>query len=232
MPFQTALILKIDHKQDPLNTAVNWLNENFQLSLDQSSIVNQPNITLVNQAGESIKIEEIRQIKEQLSYGAYQHSQLRFFIFLYAHNTTIPAQNALLKTIEEPPKNTQLIFITPYPEKLLDTVKSRCTLVIAPENLSTKTITTDVIRDEYFKITTSNPGQKITLAGLYKEREAALILCQELLAFLHSELTNQTNVLTLKQVTHNSFRILETIAQLEKNGNVSLALENCFFELL
>lgn len=36
------------------------------------------------------------------------------------------AQNAMLKTLEEPPARTYLILITPYPQRLTPTIRSRC----------------------------------------------------------------------------------------------------------
>src|SRR5205807_8004030 len=42
---------------------------------------------------------------------------------------TPEAQNALLKTLEEPPGNTQLYLTTPSAESFLPTVRSRCHLI-------------------------------------------------------------------------------------------------------
>ena len=42
---------------------------------------------------------------------------------------TIEAQNALLKTLEEPPEYAIIILITSNKESLLDTIKSRCEII-------------------------------------------------------------------------------------------------------
>ena len=42
---------------------------------------------------------------------------------------TIEAQNALLKTLEEPPEYAIIILITSNKEALLDTIKSRCEII-------------------------------------------------------------------------------------------------------
>ena len=42
---------------------------------------------------------------------------------------TVEAQNALLKTLEEPPKYAIIILITDNKESLLDTIKSRCEII-------------------------------------------------------------------------------------------------------
>ena len=48
------------------------------------------------------------------------------FIFIDAHAMREEAQNAMLKLVEEPPAHCVLIFVTPNPEGILYTVRSRC----------------------------------------------------------------------------------------------------------
>lgn len=43
-----------------------------------------------------------------------------------AHNMTVEAQNALLKTLEEPPLDAEIILETPDEDLLLPTIRSRC----------------------------------------------------------------------------------------------------------
>lgn len=55
-------------------------------------------------------------------------------LFVVAASTlTHEAQNALLKTLEEPPAGAQFCIITPAPETLLATVRSRTTTLVLPE---------------------------------------------------------------------------------------------------
>lgn len=54
----------------------------------------------------------------------------KVLIFDECHMATHQAQNRLLKILEEPPKHLVFIFCTTNPEKLLDTVRSRCQLQI------------------------------------------------------------------------------------------------------
>jgi DNA polymerase-3 subunit delta' len=48
------------------------------------------------------------------------------FIFADAHTMREEAQNSLLKLVEEPPQPTVLILITPNPDTILYTIRSRC----------------------------------------------------------------------------------------------------------
>lgn len=51
----------------------------------------------------------------------------KVYILDETHKSTADFQNALLKILEEPPKNTYFILCTTEPEKLLKTVRNRCT---------------------------------------------------------------------------------------------------------
>lgn len=76
----------------------------------------------------SIGIEEVRNIQSFLSNKPFQ-SQHNTVIILEAHLLTIPAQNAFLKTLEEPPGNSQIYLVTSQPDLLLPTVLSRCEII-------------------------------------------------------------------------------------------------------
>jgi len=73
----------------------------------------------------NIKINSIRSIKKFLSLD-YEDVAYRFIIISSAHLMNEAAQNALLKNLEEPPKGVIFILITPYPERLRETIISRC----------------------------------------------------------------------------------------------------------
>lgn len=71
-----------------------------------------------------IKIEQVRQMQQALSWKAYS-GRMKAAIIVDAHTLTQEAGNALLKTLEEPPANSVLILLTHQPEALLPTVSSR-----------------------------------------------------------------------------------------------------------
>ncbi|MFB0532815.1 MAG: DNA polymerase III subunit gamma/tau, partial [Desulfatiglandales bacterium] len=70
-------------------------------------------------------IDEIRNLRENIrylpSYGTY-----RIYIIDEVHMLTLPAFNALLKTLEEPPEHVKFIFATTEPHKVPVTILSRC----------------------------------------------------------------------------------------------------------
>ena len=57
------------------------------------------------------------------------HNKYKIYTINQANSMTIEAQNALLKTLEEPPEYAIIILITNNKEALLDTIKSRCEII-------------------------------------------------------------------------------------------------------
>ena len=73
----------------------------------------------------SIGIDEIRRLSTFFSLSVSDGGS-RVAIIDCADDLNVNAANALLKTLEEPPKNTVFLLISHNPESLLPTVKSRC----------------------------------------------------------------------------------------------------------
>jgi DNA polymerase-3 subunit gamma/tau len=69
-------------------------------------------------------IEEIRQLKEGVNYRPSQ-GKYKVYIIDEVHMLTREAFNALLKTLEEPPKHAIFILATTEPQKVPDTILSR-----------------------------------------------------------------------------------------------------------
>lgn len=79
-----------------------------------------------------IRIGQIREIKRSLSMSAMQAGR-RLVLLSEAHEMTIEASNAFLKTLEEPHPDTILVLTSSKPERLLQTIVSRCQeLQVAP----------------------------------------------------------------------------------------------------
>ena len=77
--------------------------------------------------GESgaIKIEQIRDVVERTGYRPFE-GRRRVVIIDGAEAIGAPAQDSLLKTLEEPPNTTMFVLVTPAPELLQPTIRSRC----------------------------------------------------------------------------------------------------------
>ena len=70
-------------------------------------------------------IDQVRDLRQNVGL-APAHSRFKVYYIDEVHMLTEPAFNALLKTLEEPPRHVKFIFSTTDPQKLPETVKSRC----------------------------------------------------------------------------------------------------------
>src|SRR5699024_8251387 len=90
-----------------------------------SNIDNNPDIVEIDAASNN-GVNEIREIKNKVNSIKPIVSQHRIYIIDEVHMLTIQAFNALLKTLEEPPKNTFFILATTEIHKIPKTIISRC----------------------------------------------------------------------------------------------------------
>jgi DNA polymerase-3 subunit gamma/tau len=70
-------------------------------------------------------IDDIRTLRANVSIMAMR-SQYKLYIIDEVHMLTKEAFNALLKTLEEPPPNVKFVFCTTEPNKVPETILSRC----------------------------------------------------------------------------------------------------------
>src|SRR5437868_4054634 len=85
-----------------------------------------PDVLLVEPGDSgSIKIDRVREIVESAGYRPFE-GRRRVVIIDEADALVAGAQNALLKTLEEPPPSSVFILVTSRPDALLPTVRSRC----------------------------------------------------------------------------------------------------------
>lgn len=71
-------------------------------------------------------VENVRELIDSLRCLPPPGSQYKIYIIDEVHMLSTAAFNALLKSLEEPPPNTIFVFATTEPQKIPDTVISRC----------------------------------------------------------------------------------------------------------
>jgi DNA polymerase III delta prime subunit len=178
-----------------------------------------------------VQIADVRKMSEEIVMSPYSAPQ-SFFILLHLDFSSIPAQNALLKVLEEPPQHAQIILTANSLAKVLPTVQSRCEVVYvansesadSEENVAELAVKTEEL---YSTIMKEKISGLIALSEKYKEREEAVGCLQNLIQFL--QIKNQANPTGL--VTKQLQTLLTAIEYLEKNVNVRLVLEDAFFKL-
>jgi DNA polymerase-3 subunit delta' len=87
-----------------------------------------PDLMVVEPTGVTIKIEQVRDAVREIAGRPFE-GRARAFVIDDAHLMTEQAQNALLKSLEEPPRTSHVFLVTPAPQGLLPTVRSRCQLL-------------------------------------------------------------------------------------------------------
>ncbi|HUW24065.1 MAG TPA: hypothetical protein VMW04_00385 [Patescibacteria group bacterium] len=126
----------------------------------------------------NIGIEEVRNLQRFLQFKPFQEKQ-KIALIQESQNLTLEAQNALLKTLEEPPSHSLIILTAPNASLLLPTIVSRCAVIqlsqAAPAILADKEMT--AISQSLTKLLTASVGERLTLGeslNLYKDRESSL----------------------------------------------------------
>ena len=155
----------------------------------------------------SFGVDEVREIIEEVSKRPYEGDK-KVIIIHEGDKLTIQAQNALLKTIEEPPYGVYIIILSQSLEVLLDTIRSRCQIYkLTP--LSNEEM-------EKFLATIENQDpEKLKVALAYSEGipgRAEKILYDEQLALLRDIIVE----LLFAILEHNNYLVLEFEEKLSK----------------
>jgi DNA polymerase III subunit delta' len=84
-----------------------------------------PDLVWVRSDGATIKLDQIRNLRQRLSFRPFE-GKLRIVILEDAQDLREEAGNALLKLLEEPPKQNLFVLTALEPQMLLPTIVSRC----------------------------------------------------------------------------------------------------------
>jgi len=112
----------------------NGLDENLKKAMIAKILAeSEPRLVVVRKSFDekrktfrsSIRVDEVRQLKTFFSLSVSDGGG-RVAIIDCAEDMNINAANALLKTLEEPPKDTIFFLVSHNPQILLPTIKSRC----------------------------------------------------------------------------------------------------------
>ena len=74
---------------------------------------------------DQIRIEQVRDLQRFLAVGTHRGG-LRVIVLHPADAMNVSTQNAVLKSLEEPPPGTLFLLVTSFPHRLLPTIRSRC----------------------------------------------------------------------------------------------------------
>lgn len=84
-----------------------------------------PDLARMTKDGATIRIDQVRDALGRLRFDPVV-GRVKGLVVESAELLREEAANALLKTLEEPPSNTVFVLVTPKPQLLLETIRSRC----------------------------------------------------------------------------------------------------------
>lgn len=175
----------------------------------------------------SIGIDAIRDIQNFLSKRPSQTETSVVFIH-DAHTLTLPAQNAILKTLEEPPPYAHIYLITSQPDLLISTIQSRVQIQSSPSSDTDNHKNLSPEKNELItKFFNSNLSQKLLLLESQEfTRETALEFVSQLEHYLHN------NLLQFNQPNKTYSTLEQTRKYLKSNCNLKLSLDYLSFSII
>ncbi len=87
-----------------------------------------PDVALARPFNRILRIGPMREIEQEANFRPYE-GRARVFIVEEAERLNEHSSNALLKTLEEPPRTSHLVLTTSRPAALLPTIRSRCQVI-------------------------------------------------------------------------------------------------------
>lgn len=220
---------------------------------------NHPDFSVINEEGQTIKIEYIRPVVEKIIEKPIV-SNKKVYIINDADKMTEEAQNCLLKTLEEPPEFITIILISSNENLLLNTIKSRCMKIkfnnIPNDDLykyAINTIGYDAISDNLLNTFEGSIGKAIKLKENKEEyvnidqilegmENKDIIEIMQLANFMYSkerifEFLEYLNVSLYSKSKENK-RYLncikyvnDSIRNLNANGNVDMNIDSLLFNM-
>tara|TARA_S200000501_G_scaffold20631_1_gene18326 strand:+ start:7529 stop:9211 length:1683 start_codon:yes stop_codon:yes gene_type:complete len=191
-------------------------------------ITNGSNLDVLEIDGASNRgVDEIRNLREVVKYPPI-NSNFKIIIIDEIHMLTQIAFNALLKTLEEPPQHVKFIFATTEPNKILQTIISRCQrydfnrvgindIEKSLENISLL---------EKVKVEKSVYSIIANLAdGSMRD---CLSIFDQLIAFSDGEITNELAIKMLGVIPTDLFFNITDSLHLKNKDNILLILNDVF----
>lgn len=177
--------------------------------------------------GESVSIEDIRKLQKNLGL-AVTDQKTRTCVLWEVQNLSLPAQQALLKLIEEPPENTQIILTADNANLLPATILSRCLNKTLPTQIAQLTQADETEIKEYLQIlSVQSYANILKLAEKVTKSQDPKMTLVKILFFVRSGLLKQPSLKRAQVIKY----LQEGILDLGTNINPQMAIEHCFLNI-
>jgi hypothetical protein len=173
----------------------------------------------------ALTIEQVRELHLEAQMSPIQHNN-RIVVLGSIDTASLPAQQALLKMTEEPPRHVQIILTCTQKESVLPTLLSRCQII----EIKTQNAVAADLPGQIETFLHNYPDGKLSLteafavSEIYKERPEAITFVEQLLHRIHNH-SAYPNPHFLKIVQLG----IVTLRRLRANVNTRLALEDFLF---
>lgn len=161
-------------------------------------------ITVDDPEKKTVSVSLVRQAKADI-YVRPNEAPRKVYIFPRAQDMGLEGQNALLKVLEEPPEYGVFLLLADNPQKLLPTVRSRCT------ELKMLPLPDDLLRSRLMKTHPELPGE--VLEGAVRRSGGFLGQAE---ALLSREADPRTDALVQAMCRKDVYALLQTLVPLEK----------------
>ena len=141
-------------------------------------------------------IDEIRDLREKVKFAPVEE-KYKIYIIDEVHMLTQEAFNALLKTLEEPPRRVVFILATTEPHRVLPTILSRC------QRFDFRSLTVDELSGQIIKVAEiekiklSKDAVRLIAIGAQGSARDALGLLEQCAAYTGGEITYEHTVAAL-----------------------------------
>lgn len=190
------------------------------------SSMEHPDIHWLNPE-ESLKIETVRELQVQAGYKPYS-APVSCYILSQLETASLPAQQALLKILEEPPSHVRIILLTRSISGLLPTILSRCQLV---SQTSTDVQDFSEIISWYQQLQARQLGELVEVADALADKADAQATAEQLLKWLHYDLTTDPQGVHHRSRLRHLQLTQEFLIWMEQNVNLKLATTEWLFQL-
>lgn len=211
------LIVGDNNEQQKKEVKSIYLKEGIELKR------NNPDILIIKPE-KSIGIENIREIKKFLLKKSWHEKGKKLVLVFEAHTLTTDAQNAFLKTLEEPPKDSVIILIANNKNAFLPTIVSRCRLIKLKRGQQKER---EKIRKVWQEVANSPPEKRLLLSEKIAKEDSSDWL-KDLITYLQKSLLKDGD----KKTIVNQIKLINQGLQMSNhNVNFQKVLEWIFLQL-
>ena len=159
-------------------------------------------------------IDDVRQLNKSVSLSLGEPTAI---VGLNFHLSSIPAQNAFLKSLEEPVSNLFYILSSSSIDLVSETIASRCSVI---EISQTEKVDVEVVDLAEAFLTKMTIGERLVSLSKIKSRDDALLFVQNLIVGGHQIMIQE------QKYERSMEAAIKTLRAIRLNGNVSLQLTN------